>query len=142
MGKMNRDELIAAVSASYAAFKKRDVATICALSAEDCVYESPGVPEFMPWAHKHHGHAGIHEFVGLLYANLEFNEFVARDFVTDEASGRVVVLGRARCTYYSTGRRYVNEWAHLFEFRDGKVSRFREFPDTAAQLIAVHPKLG
>lgn len=135
---MKRADLLTLVRSSYAAFAARDVDRMCGLSAPDCVYEAPGVAEFMPWAHRHEGHAGIAQFVAALDEHLFFDHFQPAAFVVDEAQDMVMVLGRAECRSRTTGRGYVNSWAHLFQIRDGKVSVFREYPDTAAQLLAVH----
>lgn len=136
---MKREELLALVKSNYAAFAARDVKRMCALSAPDCVYEAPGVADLMPWAHRHTGHDGIAHFVAALDAHLLFDHFQPTAFITDETQDMVVVLGRAECRSRATGRGYVNHWAHLFRIREGKVGVFREYPDTAAQLLAVHP---
>ncbi len=135
---MKREDLLTLVRSCYAAFAARDVARMCALSAPDCIYEAPGVPELMPWAHRHEGHEGIAQFVATLDEHLFFDHFKPAAFIVDETQDMAVVLGRAECRSRATGRGYVNNWAHLFQIRDGKVLVFREYPDTAAQLLAVH----
>jgi ketosteroid isomerase-like protein len=135
---VKREDLLTLVRSCYAAFAARDVDRMRALSAFDCIYEAPGVPEFMPWAHRHEGHEGIAQFVATLDEHLFFDKFEAAAFIVDEAQDMVVVLGRAECRSRATGRGYVNNWAHLFQIRGDKVSVFREYPDTAAQLLAVH----
>jgi ketosteroid isomerase-like protein len=135
---VNREDLLTLVKNSYAAFAARNMDRMCALSTPDCVYEAPGVPEFMPWAHRHEGHEGIAHFVATLDDHLIFDHFQPTAFIVDEAQNMVVVLGRAECRSRATSRGYVNSWAHLFQIRDGKVAVFREYPDTAAQMLAVH----
>jgi ketosteroid isomerase-like protein len=137
---VKREDLLTLVRNCYAAFAARNVERMCALSAPDCVYEAPGVAEFMPWAHRHEGHAGIAQFVATLDEHLFFDHFQPSAFIVDEAQDMVVVLGRAECRSRATSRGYVNNWAHLFQMRDGQVAVFREYPDTAAQLLAVHPQ--
>ncbi|MCY1204796.1 SnoaL-like domain protein [compost metagenome] len=135
---MKREDLLTLVKSSYAAFAARNINLMCALSTPDCIYEAPGVPEFMPWAHRHAGHEGITQFVATLDEHLIFEHFQPSAFIVDETQDMVVVLGRAECRSRATGRGYVNNWAHLFQLCDGKVSVFREYPDTAAQMLAVH----
>ncbi len=137
---MNREDLLTLVRSSYAAFAARNVDRMCALATPDCIYEAPGVPEFMPWAHRHEGHKGIAQFVATLDEHLLFDHFKPAAFIVDETQDMVVVMGRAECRSRATGRGYVNNWAHLFQIRDGKVSVFREYPDTAAQMLAVYPQ--
>jgi len=134
---VNREALLNLVKMSYAAFAARDLPKLCALSAPDCTYEAPGVPEFMPWAQRHVGHEGIAHFVAALDEHLIFLHFQPTEFIVDEVQGAIVVLGRAECRSKATGRSYVNHWAHLFKVRDDHVVLFREYPDTAAQLLAV-----
>ncbi|SDE68617.1 hypothetical protein SAMN05444679_1287 [Variovorax sp. CF079] len=134
-----RDELLHLVRSCYAAFAARDLDALCALVTHDCAFEAPGLIEFMPWAGAHRGRDGIRAFVAGLDAHLVFHEFEPARFLVDEEAAAVVVTGRAVCASCATQRRYVNHWAHLFETSDCKIARFREYPDTAAQLAAVHP---
>lgn len=137
----DRQALIDVVEAAYAAFAARNPHDLLQLCDVHCCWQAPGLPAFMPWAGEHHGHAGVLEFVGGLDQHLEFLTFTARSLVVDVERGQVVAFGEARCRVKATGRLYVNHWAHLFVLRDGLISTFREYPDTAAQLAAIHPAL-
>ncbi len=127
----DRQALIGIVEAAYAAFAARRSQDLLPLCAAGCLWQAPGPSSLMPWAGEHHGHAGV----------LEFLAFEARSLVVDVDQGQVVALGVGRCRVKSTGRLYVNHWAHLFTLRDGLITAFREYPDTAAQLVAIHPAL-
>lgn len=137
--RSSRDELLHLVHGCYAAFATRDLDALCALVTSDCEFEAPGLPAFMPWAGTHHGHDGVRTFVASLDAHLVFHAFEPARFLVDEQAASVVVTGKAVCASRTTQRRYVNHWAHLFEATAGRIVRFREYPDTAAQLAAVHP---
>ena len=50
---------------------------------------------------------------------------------------RAVVLGHYKATVRATGRVYDCDWAMAFSFRDGKVSKFQEYTDTAALAAAL-----
>ena len=134
-----RDELLLLVRSCYAAFAARDLNALCTLVAHDCQFEAPGIAEFMPWVGAHRGHQGVRAFVAGLDAHLVFLSFEPTHFVVDNESALVVVMGTAACVSRKTRRSYVNHWAHFFETSDGEIRRFREYPDTAAQLAAVHP---
>ena len=41
------------------------------------------------------------------------------------------MLGDYAITLKKTGKKMESDWAHIFTIRDGKVTRFREFLDTA-----------
>lgn len=135
-----RAEMLERVRACYAAFARRDIAAMCALSAPSCVYEAPGLGPFMPWSGRHTGHRGVQKFVEGLDAHLLFQEFTLDSAFADTDASAVFTLGRAVCQVRSTGRVYRNQWAHLFRLNDAlEITLFREYPDTAAQLAAAHP---
>ncbi|MDH1262068.1 nuclear transport factor 2 family protein [Pseudomonas sp. GD03944] len=137
----DRHALTQVVEAAYAAFSARTPHDLLRLCSADCHWQAPGLIAFMPWAGEHHGHAGVLEFVGRLERHLEFLRFEANTLVVDAKQGQVVALGVAHCRVKATGRLYVNHWAHLFTLREGLITAFREYPDTAAQLAAIHPAL-
>ncbi|MBB4225941.1 nuclear transport factor 2 family protein [Variovorax guangxiensis] len=132
-------ELLHLVRGCYAAFAARDLDALCALVTPDCEFEAPGLPDFMPWAGAHHGRDGVRRFVAALDAHLIFHAFEPARFLVDKEAASAVVAGKAACTSRATQRRYHNQWAHLFEVAAGRVAQFREYPDTAAQLAAIHP---
>lgn len=137
----DRQTLIDTVEAAYAAFAARHPQGLLRLCTDDCHWQAPGLPAFMPWAGEHRGHAGVLEFVGVLDQCLDFLTFEVRSFVVDVEQHQVMALGVAHCRIRETGRLYVNHWAHLFILHDGLIAAFREYPDTAAQLAAIHPAL-
>lgn len=50
--------------------------------------------------------------------------------------GTVVAIGTYRGTHRATGRSLTAEFCHLWTVRDGRVSAFRQFTDTAAFVAA------
>lgn len=137
----NRQHLSEVVKAAYAAFSSRNPEGLLGLCTIDCHWQAPGLPDLMPWAGEHQGHAGVLEFVQLLDQHLDFITFEAQSLIVDAEQDQVVAIGVAGCRVKSTGRSYVNHWAHLFTLRDGLIKGFREYPDTAAQLVAIHPAI-
>ena len=55
---------------------------------------------------------------------------VKNDFRTVVAEGEVVVVEHRLSAILPNGRSYVNDYCFLFEVRDGKVWRIREYMDT------------
>ena len=140
MNSDRRTDLLDQVRACYAAFARRDMAAMCALSAPTCLYEAPGLRPFMPWSGQHAGHRGVREFVEALDAHLIFQQFTLVSAFADTQASVVFTLGQAICQVRATGRSYRNPWAHLFQLNGAlEITLFREYPDTAAQLAAVHP---
>jgi ketosteroid isomerase-like protein len=56
-------------------------------------------------------------------------EFTPQEFFA--AEDRVFVLGRYSWNIRKTGRAVSINWVHVFTLRNGKVTKFREFNDTA-----------
>jgi len=121
------------VKDAYAAFERGDVATILAMLTDDVAWEMPG-PAEIPYAGSRRGHAGAGEFFQRLAASDEVQLFEPRQFLAD--GNVVVVLGRYEAGVRATGKTAKSDWVHVFEFRDGKVSRWREFYDSAAYAEA------
>jgi uncharacterized protein len=59
------------------------------------------------------------------------SEFVAE-------GNKVVSIGRFRSAHRTTGKLAEVDYAHVWEVREGKISRFRQYIDTAAIEAARH----
>ena len=75
----------------------------------------------------------------LVPINRDWNSFSAQahDFVVQD--NRVVAFGTYRGTYKQTGRSMSSPFAHVWLARDGRLSRFAQYTDTAKVLEAVKP---
>lgn len=56
-------------------------------------------------------------------------EFIAKD-------DKVIVLGNSKWRVKATNKEYQSDFAHVLTVKDGKVSGFREFMDTAVRTNA------
>jgi ketosteroid isomerase-like protein len=77
---------------------------------------------------------GIEEFYSLVGETLEFEQFEPREFVAQ--GDMVVVVGYERSVVKQTGRRFEQEWAHVYTLRDDKIATGRFFENTAAEAEA------
>ena len=68
--------------------------------------------------------------------SLQFERFEPRQFV---AQGDTVVVLGFYAGRASTGKRIESEWVMVFEFRNGRISQFQEFADSAAINAAFAP---
>jgi ketosteroid isomerase-like protein len=75
------------------------------------------------------GPAGVQEFFGAVGQNLDFTEFLPKEFYS--ADDKVFVLGHYAMKIKKTGRPIQSDWIHVFSISGSKVSSFREFTDTA-----------
>ena len=57
--------------------------------------------------------------------------FEPREFI--EAGENVTVLGYAEGSARDTKQKFQSEWVHIFTVKNGKITRWRGFYDTAAR---------
>lgn len=118
----------------YAAFGRSDVKTILDNLDPTIVWKS-NCDETIPWGGTRHGVTGAASFFQELGENLDFESFESREFF--EAGDTVIVVGYTRARLQRNGRPVNSDWVHVFTLRNGKVSQFREFYDTAAVIRAL-----
>jgi uncharacterized protein len=68
----------------------------------------------------------------LAIETLQLTEFIAQ-------GDRVIVLGSIRATVKQTGLVYDNEWAMSWTLRDGRITKWQIYEDTARELAAHAP---
>ena len=113
----------------YAAFARGDVAAIAAACSEDTVWETVGTPGAFPTFGKWTGRRSVGEFFAALVSAAEIKEFSVKGMY---ASGdKVFVEGHEAMVIKATGKATDSDWLHIFTFKDGLVTGFREFYDTA-----------
>lgn len=61
-------------------------------------------------------------------------EFRPEQFIAQHDT--VIVLGRFVMRVKATDREFTSDWAHCWTIRSGRVTRFREYVDTAAVTSA------
>jgi ketosteroid isomerase-like protein len=117
----------------YNAFKRGDMETLLGGMADNIEWITPGPPD-IPVAGKRSGREGVAEFFRLLNEHEEVQEFELKEFIAE--NGVVVALGHYRGRIKSTGKTTSYPFVHVFTINNGKVTRFREFFDTANALTA------
>jgi hypothetical protein len=126
---MSVEENRRVVQSVFEAFGRGDVPALLALIDEGAEWVAPG-PSVVPYFGERRGREGAAEFFKHLGAEVEFESFEPGDFVAE--GERVVVLGRERGRVRRTGKTFDNDWALVFTVRDGKVTAFRVYENTAA----------
>jgi ketosteroid isomerase-like protein len=119
---------------AYAAFGRGDMPALAEVMADDIEWVSPGDPGDDPLAGTYSGKDNVLGWFGKLAETLDFQTFEPRDFIAQ--GDKVVSTVYAEATVRSTGRSFVNDEAHVWTFRDGKLARFRIYFDTAAAAAA------
>lgn len=130
---MSEKENRAIVEQMYAAFGRQDIPAILGSLADDVDWQIVG-PMEIPHAGPHRGRDQVGGFFKKIAENTNIEKFEPREFVAE--GDKVVAIG-----YYSgkakpTGRSYETEWTMVFTFRNGKVTRFREYSDSATLAAA------
>ncbi len=120
---------VALVQSLYAAFQRGDIAPIIAALAQDVRWEVIGRPEDYPIFGRRKGPAAVQEFFRLLAELQEASDFSPREF--HAAGEKVFVLGHYSWKIRKTGRSVASDWMHVFTVKDGNVTAFQEFTDTA-----------
>ncbi len=93
--------------------------------------------EQFPIAGLRQGKAGLAALLADYARAMEYDTYEARELRED--GDTIFALGHCAGIFKPTGKRFASEWAHVFRLRDGKVSAFQEFCDTAAMLAAAAP---
>ena len=131
---MSERENTETVQRLFQAFGRGDVATLMSLLSEDVVWFLAGPTDLIPHAGERRGHAGASEFFQLMGAAVEFERFEPREYVAQ--GDKVVALGTERGRVRATGKTFDNPWALVFTVRDGLITEFRGYEDTAAVASA------
>jgi ketosteroid isomerase-like protein len=85
------------------------------------------------------GREAIKELFTAVAEDYDVLRFEPQDFI---ASGdRVVVVGNYAWRVKATGKEFSSDFAQVYTVRDGKIVKFHEFMDTAAEFKA-HRKRG
>jgi ketosteroid isomerase-like protein len=127
--------------ALYAAYASGDAEKIDGLLHDEVVWTAPagnatqvalglGRPED---AGPPRGSNDLHRNAIVTFMAYNFARFfgdVENDFRTVVAAGEVVVVEHRLSATLPNGRSYVNDYCFVFEVRDGRVWRIREYMDT------------
>lgn len=129
---MNEQENTKIIQRTYELFKSGDDAFLKNFS-DDISWELPEM-ENVPYAGKCNGIESVKEFfsrLGEAEQNLTLGgtEFIAK-------GDKVVVLGNHSWRVKETNKEYASDFAHVFTFKDGKITGFKEYMDTAVRSKA------
>lgn len=125
---------VAIVKAVYSALLEGDPSGVLTACTDDVIWIYPGSDTLVPFAGVFAGHIGIEEFFERLNDDENIRQFEPREFLlTDD---RVIVLGHYCSRIKSNHREFETDFVHIFTLRDGKINRFQDFFDTAAELEA------
>jgi ketosteroid isomerase-like protein len=125
MSETNNTQLI---QDSYEALKTGEVDSLLKSFTDDVLWQLPEM-ENVPFSGTWQGHDGVRKFFETVFRLQDVLEFEPREFIAQRDT--VVVLGHFIMRIKSTGKEFSSDWAHVWNVKDGKVTRFYEYVDTA-----------
>ena len=125
---MNEQENTKLVQRTYELFKSGDIETLLSIYSDDIVWQLPDM-ENVPFGGKRTGRENVVEFFSLVNDSLEDLQIEPTEFIAQ--GDKVVVLGHHSWRVKATGREVSSDFAHVVTVKDGKVTSFHEFMDTA-----------
>lgn len=114
----------------YAAFSRADVPAILEHVADLVDWEFVGPPS-LAYAGARHNRAEVAAFFAAIPRADEIHVFEPREFI--DAGEHVTVLGWEQSKALESNREFSSEWVHVFTIKNGKVTRWRGFFNTAAR---------
>lgn len=129
---------VAAMKRFYETFLSGDLKALRNLVSDDFVLTND-FTDRVPTSGTFEGKDGLERFFAILGDVIsDVQVFQADEFI---ASGdRVAVLGHERMRVRSTGRLVSARWVQVGRFRDGLMTRFDEYSDTAAWDVGFAPE--
>lgn len=114
----------------YAAFGRGDIQALIANLSDDIVWHGVyGAAPHVPTAGERRGKPAVGEFFKQVAANVNFSRFEPKEFIA--TGDKVVTLGHYIATTPAS-KGFDSDFAMVFTLRDGKVTRFQEFCNSAA----------
>ena len=123
---MNNTEI---VKKAYQCFGSGDIEGLLNCFSDDIAWETPKVDN-AAYSGARRGKEAVGEFFEMLAESETFTKFEPTEFIAE--GDKVVVLGSSEANVNATGKTFSTEWVHVMTVRDGKVTGFKEFFDTAA----------
>jgi ketosteroid isomerase-like protein len=126
---MSEGENTQLVQQAYHAFQNGDIPALLDALSEDVEWVVPEV-EGLPGRGTWRGPEQVGEFFRILSDTQEPRQLELREFVAQ--GDKVVLLGHYVWHVKATGKEWESDFVHALSVRDGKVTRFQEYTDTAA----------
>jgi uncharacterized protein len=132
-GGLVADQSLQVIKGAYEAFARGDVPAVLGAMAEDVEWHEA---EGMPYGGVHRGSEAVAGKVfGPLIADIPDFAVTPEEFI--QSGDTVAVVARYTGSGKETGRRLDLPVVHVWDVRDDKIVRFRQFADTAKFLEVV-----
>jgi ketosteroid isomerase-like protein len=132
---MSEHDNLSVVRDAYLAYRNRNLDALRNCLAEDVKWFAIGPPDLIPTAGTRYGHDQVEQYFANLDGMEDIQSFEPEEFIIE--GDKVVAMGDLERRIDSSGILRQSPWVHLFTLRDGKISDFRSFYDTAAAVTAL-----
>ena len=119
----------------YLAYRDRNFDALRNCLAEDVKWFAIGPPDVIPTAGTRYGRDQVEQYFVTLDDIEGIESFEPKEFILE--GDKVVAMGDLERRVDSKGRVLQSPWAHVYTVRNGKITDFRSFYDTAAAVTAL-----
>jgi ketosteroid isomerase-like protein len=116
----------------FASFKNGDAQALLNYVADDCDWQSPVTntsSDAIPWAKPRHGRGQVSAFLKEIFAKVKPIEIKPAQYVAQNDC--VIVEGSSHGMANATGCEFFINWVMVCTLRNGKITKFRSYYDTA-----------
>jgi len=129
------DANVELVKRVYDAYGRGEIPVVMGSMTHDIAWETVGRPSDFVGLGPRKGLEKVGEFFSAVASVIDYDEFNVQEvYAIDD---KVFALGHYAMTGKTTGRKMDSDWIHIFTIRDGKITAFREFTDTAQVAYVV-----
>ena len=130
---MSEQQNIDVVKQAYENFKSGNIEALLGLMSNDIEWQLPEV-DGIPFTGKRSGLEQVGQFFAMVGDSQDVLRFEPGLYIAQ--GDKVAVQGQYAWRVKATGRNYESDFAHVFTVRDGKVTAFQEYLDTAVASAA------
>lgn len=120
---------VSVIKDTYDAFMQGDVGKLLAAMDEDIDWHIAG-HESIPFAGSCRGKSAVRLALQKAFSTVKNQQPEIRDVIAQ--GDMVTIIGHERGQCATNDQDYEGYWIHVFTLRDGKITQFREYMDTAA----------
>lgn len=126
-------DALTTIQNAYAAFGRGDVPALLNMLTSDVRWQFIGDSK-APYTGTFRGHGQVGEWFGMVASVDGIQAFEPREFFV--GADHVTVIGWERTQALPNGQVFESEWVHVWQLRDGLISRFLGTLDTEAAARA------
>jgi ketosteroid isomerase-like protein len=119
---------------TYDAYLSANLEAVLNSCSEETEWLACGPPEHLPYAGRHTGREQVARYFAILDDKEESNHLVPQEFIA--TGDKVIVFGNYRARVNANGQRFETDFVHVFTLRNGRITKFRDYYDTAAAVAA------